>query len=338
MLADLHSTRRGVSRHVLALLAVIGLAITPLVACSSSGDDTATTTPPTTVATPRFAAGSTAHSITIDGTTRTYRTYVPKSLDRAKKAPLVVMLHGGFGSAKQAEATYEWDQFADDAGFIVVYPDGTGQGPRGNFARSWNAGTCCGIAMKSKVDDVLFLAQLVAAVQVNNAIDPRRQFVAGMSNGAMMAQRMACETRVFAAMASVAGAQMVPCDTAAPTSTMFVHGSEDTHVPLDGSAGTGRGKVPAHLAFADTADAWVKRNDCGNALTRDNAELALTSWICANGIGVETIIVDGAGHQWPGAAKLTAGEREELDVDQTSQRFFTTGAIWSFFAAHPAPR
>src|SRR6185437_8764091 len=38
-------------------------------------------------------------------------------------APLVVMLHGGFGSGKQAEAAYGWDDEAAREGFVVAYPN-----------------------------------------------------------------------------------------------------------------------------------------------------------------------------------------------------------------------
>src|SRR5689334_10800806 len=66
--------------------------------------------------------GKSTQSIQVDGTTRTFHLYRPRHLP--PRAPLVVMLHGGFGSGSQAEQYYGWDQEADRDGFVVVYPDG----------------------------------------------------------------------------------------------------------------------------------------------------------------------------------------------------------------------
>lgn len=79
---------------------------------------------------------------------RSYRLYVPAH--PAAPAALVVMLHGGYGSAQQAEASYGWDR--------ILYPDGDG--------RAWNAGGgCCGSSARDGADDVAFIAAAVADVQ-----------------------------------------------------------------------------------------------------------------------------------------------------------------------------
>jgi polyhydroxybutyrate depolymerase len=80
--------------------------------------------------------GSTLHTINLGGLARSYRLYIPVGL--ASPAPLVVMMHGGFGSAQQAERAYGWNELADSAKFVVAYPDGVG--------RAWNVnGVCCGM-------------------------------------------------------------------------------------------------------------------------------------------------------------------------------------------------
>lgn len=60
-----------------------------------------------------FTVGSADHALTFGGLDRSYRLYIPDGLPTP--APLVVMLHGGFGSAEQAERAYGWDQLADSA-------------------------------------------------------------------------------------------------------------------------------------------------------------------------------------------------------------------------------
>jgi len=103
---------------------------------------------------PGFGAGSTAHSLSAGGLDRGYRLYVPDGV--ASPAPLVIMLHGGFGSGQQAERSYGWDQLADGAKFVVAYPDGVG--------RAWNVNGCCGRPARQNVDDVGFISAVVGDV------------------------------------------------------------------------------------------------------------------------------------------------------------------------------
>lgn len=274
-------------------------------------------------------AGTTSHTIDVDGTKRTYLTYVPASLDRSHPAPLVVMLHGGFGSAAQAEADYGWDAEADARGFVVVYPDG--------LDHAWNAGDCCGAPAKQSVDDVGFVTQAVAAVGKQVAIDPRRTFVTGMSNGAMMTERLACETHVFAAAASVAGAQMVPCTDPTPISMLHIHGLADSHVPFDGGPGHGLGNVPAHPPVADTIAAWRQTDGCAAPTSTTQGVVTTSAAACSHGRTVELITVEGAGHQWPGSSSKHPGVKKLLGADPPSTAFDATDLVWAFFSAHPAP-
>jgi polyhydroxybutyrate depolymerase len=55
---------------------------------------------------------------------RTHLLYRPENLSRQIPAPLVIVLHSGFGSSQQAEKSYNWDGQADRHGFIVAYPNG----------------------------------------------------------------------------------------------------------------------------------------------------------------------------------------------------------------------
>src|SRR5579862_9508512 len=136
--------------------------------------------------------------LTSGGLERTYHLYRPSSLTQGERAPLVVMLHGGYGSGAQAEKDYGWDREAEAHRFIVAYPDGIG--------RSWNAGMCCGPARSRAVDDVGFVTAMVHDIERTQNADPARVYVAGMSNGAMMAYRLACEAPFpIAAAGSVAG-------------------------------------------------------------------------------------------------------------------------------------
>ena len=91
------------------------------------------------------------------GLDRSYRLYIPAGLP--SPAPLVVMMHGGFGSGQQAERAYGWDELADSAKFVVAYPDGVG--------RAWNVGGCCGRPGRENIDDVGFINAVVDDIAAN---------------------------------------------------------------------------------------------------------------------------------------------------------------------------
>src|SRR5438270_78276 len=125
-----------------------------------------------------FVDGTSVHTISVGGLERTYRLYKPTGLPAA--APLVVMLHGGFGNGAQAERAYGWDQLADTSKFVVAYPDGV------NRAWNVNGGGCCGKPGQEGIDDVAFITAAVGDIGKNVNIDAFRVYATGMSNGGIM--------------------------------------------------------------------------------------------------------------------------------------------------------
>lgn len=175
-------------------------------------------------ATPEFPAGTSVHTIQVGGLDRSYRVYKPAGLKAS--APLVVILHGGFGSAEQAEKAYGWNKLADTAKFVVAYPDGVG--------RAWNTGGgCCGRPARNGVDDVGFITAAVDDVAKNVGIDTARIYATGISNGGMMAYVLACNTGVFAAMGPDSATQLDACGSPHPTSVVHIHGTADTRIRYD---------------------------------------------------------------------------------------------------------
>lgn len=176
---------------------------------------------------PTVPTGQSSHSIQWGGVNRTFNLYRPQGLPDA--VPLVVMMHGGYGNGAQAERAYHWDAEADRGHFLVAYPDG--------LNRAWNAGSCCGIPQQTDVDDVGFITAMVADIGRQIPLDPTRVYAAGMSNGAMMALRLGCQTGMFAAIAPVAGTLLTDCSHAQPTSVLQIHGTADESVPYAGGPG-----------------------------------------------------------------------------------------------------
>jgi polyhydroxybutyrate depolymerase len=267
--------------------------------------------------------------IVIDGQSRAYRVFVPPTLDQTRPAPLVLVLHGGGNSVDDTVKATLFDRQAADGDFIVAYPEGT--------RRDWNAGTCCGSAPSRKVDDVGFLTRVLDQVEADHKIDPARVFVAGVSNGAMMAYRFACERadRVTG-VGSVAGAVTVDgCQPSRPVSVLELHGTADPLVPYNG----GKPDVPdgsAAAAFAGgpytstpaMIERWAEVDGCPAASPPTTAgPLTTESWAgCRNGSAVTLVSVQGGGHVWFGPALGPA----DGAVDATA-------AIWRFFSGlHPS--
>jgi polyhydroxybutyrate depolymerase len=264
----------------------------------------------------RLPDGTTVHTMPFGGLDRTYRVHKPAGL--AAAAPLVVMLHGAFGDGEQAENSYGWDELADSAKFVVVYPDGIGH--------TWNAHGCCGKAEQENVDDVGFITQMVAEISTALPIDKSRVYVTGISNGGIMTFTLACNSNMFAAIGPVAATQLDPCITPHPTSVIHIHGTADRLVPYNGGQGASTVNGPS---IPDVNAFWLKADQCGPPDVTIKAPVTTSTAACADHRSVELITIEGGRHQWPGGTTFLErlGPSHALNATQT---------IWQFFAAHPA--
>ncbi len=250
-----------------------------------------------------FVTGTSVHTIALGGHDRSYRLYRPAGVPAS--APLVVVLHGGFGSAEQAERTYKWDELADSAKFVVAYPDGL------NRAWNVNGGGCCGRPAREGVDDVAFISAAVADIAKNVGINAAKVYATGMSNGAIMSYTLACNTDMLAAIGPVAGTQLDPCKSPHPTSVMAVHGTADPLVPYNGGQGFSVINGPS---VPDVNAFWRNVDKCGAPTVTTNGPDTTSTAGCPDNRSVVLVTVRDGGHHWP--------------PDATSQ-------LWQFFAEHP---
>lgn len=275
------------------------------------------------------AAAGDVRNLTVDGRARVYRVYRPAGLDRAKPVPLVVMLHGAFGSGEQAERSYGWDAQADASGFVVAYPDG--------IRRTWNAGgACCGPAHKDGVNDVAFLDRLIDRLVRDENIDKKRVYVTGMSNGGAMTYRYACEGAfAVAAIGPVASSFTYSCDKPHAVPVLAIHGLADKTVPYAGGLGR-RGRNIVWLPVQASLDVFRDADVCA-APTLEQKGLVVTSTAkCGKGREVVLITVADAGHQWPGSKREDGLFARFLHLDPPSTALNATARLWAFFARHPA--
>jgi polyhydroxybutyrate depolymerase len=274
---------------------------------------------------PAVPVGSSEHAIRVDGRDRTYRAYRPASLPSGEPVALVVMLHGGFGSADQAEEAYGWDAEADREGFVVAYPDGLG--------RAWAVGGgCCGQSGRTGVDDVAFAEAMVAQVSDRLPIDPARIYATGISNGGMLAYRLACDSTVFAAIGPDSATLLGPCDDPAPISVIHIHGTADTRIRYEGGKGDGVAGIDGP-PVPEVIARWREVARCGPSRSTTDDTVTASVVECPGGVTVELITIDGAGHQWPGSKPKTLVDRA-LGLDPPSTALDATDTIWRFFATH----
>jgi polyhydroxybutyrate depolymerase len=273
-------------------------------------------------------SGTSTHTIRVNGQDRSFRLYRPAALNGTDPVPLVVMLHGGFGTAKQAEQSYGWDRKADAARFLVAYPDGVD--------RAWNAGGgCCGVPGKNHVDDVAFIEAMVRAVESAGHVDPRRVYATGISNGGLLAYRLACDSQLFAAVGPDSATMLGDCPAPAPISVIHIHGSADRNIPYDGSPGDGFATIDGP-SVPDVITTWRTVDRCAPATASTAAPVTTSLANCADGRSVELIVIVRTGHQWPGSAPKPVIEHA-LHLDPPSAALDATDTIWRFFAAHPRP-
>jgi polyhydroxybutyrate depolymerase len=275
-----------------------------------------------------------------DGRTRSLLLYVPDGYTGAVPVPVVFVFHGGFGSGAQAAADYGWREKADAEGFLAVFPDGVGA------VQTWNAVHCCGAALEDDVDDVGFVRYLVAGLRAVANVDPARVYAAGMSNGGMLAHRIAAElSDLFAAAAPVAGTiggrvrRGAPVETIAPpprpVPVILFHGREDRSVQYFG--GPSESPIPTtrvDLSQEASMAFWAEANGCD---PEPEVEVSDTGHVrtyrfrgCDAGADVVHVTITDQGHAWPG------GRRRRL-LDPPSREVSATDEAWAFFEAHPLP-
>ncbi|WP_230469921.1 alpha/beta hydrolase family esterase [Lujinxingia vulgaris] len=283
-------------------------------------------------ASPHAGGISHARAILHDRLERTARVFIPSTYTPGEPMPVVFVLHGGFGSGEQIEErSAEFNPIAEREGFIVIYPDGVASDGLLK-ARTWNGGDCCGYASEANIDDVGFLMALLDELEAELCVDTARVYSTGMSNGAIMSYRLACEASDrIAAIAPVAAPQAFePCEPTHPVALLHIHGTDDPNAPYEGGEGCGF----SNFAFPPTMEGvelWRDANLCEGP----SADLLdLGDGLCQT-LGscerpVVRCLIEGGGHSWPGGYPPAINLRR-CEGGQHSTDFAASEVIWRFF-------
>jgi len=303
-------------RRRLGIVSVAAL----LGACGGGGATTA-------AGPPRGHLGTETVPLTWNGDHRTYLLHRPSRLAPGVTPAVVVVLHGASLTAEQTERYYHWDGLADTDGFAVVYPQG--------IAKSWNAGSCCGDAPARGTDDVGFVGAAFDDAVRRVGGDRARLYLTGVSNGAMLALRYACERPGrLAALGSVAGTLTAPCDHLPQLPFIEIHGLHDRAVPWGPGPGTPASGSASRAWASDTVDRIRAADGCHDPSVTTAGPVHTEVDRCPPGIDLEVITIDGAGHQWPGAILDAARAAYDGPEDQPDTHVDATAQLWAFFAPH----
>ncbi|WP_167488471.1 alpha/beta hydrolase family esterase [Nocardia terpenica] len=239
---------------------------------------------------------------------RTYYVNVPAGL--TGPAPLMIANHGANASAQNLEQGTGWDQYAAEHHFIIAYSQSLVNDPV----------VIPGVAYPGDVwffdqnsFDVQYLAKVVTDIEAKWCVDTSRVHNSGFSEGAIMAQRMACDaSSTFAAIASWEGSDSTlpdplsvlnPCNPSRPIAVGIFQGSADPYSqPQVGQ---------------EDIDIWTTRDNCpgkpiltGYPLFNATPSSSSTDTYgtsqfyagCSGGITEIWRVMSGVAHTWPPGA------------------------------------
>lgn len=293
-----------------------------------------------------FAGNDLRTSFIYDSLKRTFNIHLPSYYNKSVQVPLLIALHGrGANGASMIVLTHKgFNKLADQDGFVIVYPDG--------IEKNWNDGRmdeeANDRAHRENIDDVGFLSALIDTMITDYNVDPKRVYVTGISNGAIMSYRLACEiAHKITAIAPVDGSipfLLFPeCSPSGPVSVLAINNVMDPLVPFEGGEIYGqfhRIKLGKVLSVDESVRFWVSRNMCSaipvvteepDRAPRDGTRVTRKEYLNGkDGTEVILYVIDGGGHTWPGGFQYLPA----WIIGKTSRDIDANEIIWAFFKRH----
>ncbi len=260
--------------------------------------------------------GNEVGTLTYQGQPRTYVLHTPTSYRSNRPLAIVIAFHGYGSQGKDLAASSGLNDLADQQGFLAVYPDG--------LDRRWNLSQ----SLFSQVDDVGFVSALIDHLTQIRAVDPRRIYAMGISNGGFLVQRLACEpssriTAFASVVATLPESLRSDCKASRPVSMLMMNGTADRKVPWQG----GRMFYGSILSVPASIEFWQHHNQCNS---KSGIKRAVNDRVdldrypnCQAGSEVELVTLKGVGHLFPRGG---SGQNSLINGSQE---------IWTFFQRHP---
>lgn len=267
---------------------------------------------------------ATQHCIIAEKADRCYYLVVPNE----PPSKLIVALHPAFHNVADTESLVPFARRAVEAGYGVMLPEG--------IDKQWNDGRHAeeSRAFSEGHDDVAFLNAAIKDVQSRLQITAADTLIAGMSNGGMMAQRMACESNAASAIVTVVANLPVGREkscTASPKAMLMLFGTADDVVPY---AGGSLGKKPTAwgevestertIAFFAGRAGAVRPPSITRIDAKDDKTVAEHRVYSDARVRTEAYVIENMGHTWPNEpsqlrAWITTRGRVTREVDAVDE-------------------
>ncbi len=271
--------------------------------------------------------------IMVDALPRRYVARLPRSYRKKAPLPVVIAFHPGFSTPEGFEANTGLHLARAAEKFIIVYPEG--------YQRSWNAGTCCGPAHRDNIDERAFVRAILDDLETITAIDRRRIYATGFSNGARLCYFLAgTMSDVFAAIAPVSGVVLTDWRPRRPMPIIHIHGLDDKFAPYEGGQSVWRNVPPSESVESGIAF-W--RNFAG-AAHKSQRDILGPSADCVvysakDGTEIQLCRIPGLGHHWPGTRVTGTYTRfsERVRLGPLGPAIDVNEAILNFLARYELP-
>lgn len=131
--------------------------------------------------------GKNEYNMKIDGEERNFLIHVPEKYADNSKVPMVMMLHGSTGTGTKFYNISRWVEKAEEEGFIAIFPTALAYKIKdtNKISTKWSSD---GLPMQVEEgtvikDDIPFIEGLIELGQNTFAIDDKKLYISGFSNG-----------------------------------------------------------------------------------------------------------------------------------------------------------
>jgi polyhydroxybutyrate depolymerase len=264
-------------------------------------------------------------TIIVENIERKYQVYIPTTY-KEEPVPLVLVFHMLTGSGKTTQWLTNFNNIAEQEGFIVVYPEG--------YKASWAEGSNLYAADQNQINDVVFTSELMDKLMRDYAIIPNQIYATGFSSGGLMVQRLGCElsdriTAIATVGATFSKNIIKNCNPQMPLPILMINGTDDRGVPWEGDSD--------YVSVPETVEYWIKQNSCSNVpgkiqmpdINADGTTVIHDAYTeCLEDSSVNLYTIVGGGHTWPRGSQLV----QLWGLNGTiSQDIDASQAIWTFF-------
>ncbi len=287
--------------------------------------------------------------ISSEGLDREYVVHIPALYKEDRPSAVVIMFHGGGGTAQDAMAETGWCEKADQEGFLAVFPEGSRPDPENpasfsNNPQTWNDGSGrenVG-AVQREVDDVAFVAALIDDMAARFNVDRNRFYAVGFSNGGAMVFRIGRELSnslaTIACVASVDWLEEPHVDS--HVSLLYMTGTSDPLNPIDGGEiFIGQTSYGVKPPVQQSIQKWAQMLGCpadSNVIYNSDGVIGTAFSPCMEGSEVVLYTIEGMGHWWPGWIPPDSYPSWLMNIfGEPFDKIQGTDIIWEFFQMHP---